>query len=144
MQCQATTPSCSLPSFHLKIPTSLNGVVLKYVNSFRIANPSYLNFSYFWKRSFVGFYTIPSTSLSNSFLKTYHHERHCWNLLIMILNFNLYGVVCTIPSPICIGLLFGEGICLTMQHDNCFLMFMRPCKSDITTSRGLIENCIGF
>ena len=38
-------------------------------------------------------------------------------LPILILNFNLYGIVCTVPTPRCKGLLFVEGICQTIQHN---------------------------
>ena len=87
--------------------------VLKYVNSFRIANPSYLNFSYFWKRSQCQIRLWIFRSLKHTTMNGI-----AGYFPILVLNLNLYGIACTAPSPRCKGLLFAEGICQTIQHNN--------------------------
>ena len=65
-------------------------------------------------------------------------------LPILLLNFNLYCIVCTVRTTRYKGLLFVKGICQTIYHSNCFWMFVRPHIFGLTTWRDVIENCIGF
>ena len=66
------------------------------------------------------------------------------HLPILVLNFNIYCIFCTVRTPRCKGLLLVKGICQIIHHNNCFWMFMRPYKFGLTAWRKVIENCIGF
>ena len=47
---------------------------------------------------------------------------------IFVLKFNLYGIICTVRTLRCNGLLFVKGNCLAMHHNNYIWMLMRPHK----------------
>ena len=141
MQIRTTTLFCSLPSCHYKILTSL---LCNLKNLFRNANLSYFNFSYFWKRSIIGVYTALVRLWRFLSLKRITMKSIAAYLPILVLNFNLFSIFCTIRTPCCKDLLFVKGICKKIRHNHCFWMFMRPNKSGLTACKEVIENCIDF